>query len=83
VEYFFDGKHIVSDSGDSTICVCDTETGEMVSGPLKEHNNEVNAVACSPDDKYIVSGSSNEGLAIYMAIRHKCIDQNYSSSPST
>ena len=74
MKYFSDGKHIVSGSCNSTICVCDAETGKIVLGPLKGHNNEVNSMACSPDGKYIVSGSSNGGLAIYMTIRHKYID---------
>src|ERR1700685_2579048 len=31
-----DGKQIVSGSWDKSICISDAETGEMVSGPLKD-----------------------------------------------
>jgi len=53
VVYSYNGKHIVSGSGDGTIWVWDVET-EVVSEPLKRHSGSVFSVACSPD------GSSNK-----------------------
>jgi len=41
VAYLPDGKHIVSGSYDKTICVWDAETGKVVMGALKGHNDYI------------------------------------------
>jgi WD40 repeat protein len=52
-----DGQHIVSGSGDQTICVWNAMTGETVVGPFRGHSDWVWSVAFSPDGQHIVSGS--------------------------
>ena len=57
-----DSKRIVSGSWDGTIRVWDSETGEVVVGPLKGHINWVRSVAFSQDNKRIVSGSKDKTI---------------------
>ena len=65
VAFSQDGKRIVSSPGDWTICVRDTETGEIVVGPLKGHATSlVNSVAFSQDGKRIISGSDDWTICV-------------------
>jgi WD40 repeat protein len=54
-----DGKQIVSGSGDRTVRLWDTATGQQVLPALEGHTNSVRSVAFSPDGKQIVSGSGD------------------------
>ena len=67
IAYSPNGKHIVSGSGDSTIRVWDTTTGETVAGPFQGHKNCVDSVAYSPNGKYIVSGSKDKTIRVWDA----------------
>src|ERR1700704_1469144 len=62
-----DGHRIVSSSDDETIRVWDTETGEVVLGPLQGHRGYVRSVAFSPDGHRIVSGSDDRTLRVWDA----------------
>jgi len=73
VTYSPDGKHIVSGSSDSTICIWNVETGHMVSRFLKGHNDSVWSVAYSPNGKHIVSGSSDKTICIWDAETEKVV----------
>jgi WD40 repeat protein len=46
------------DPHDNTIRIWDAETGAAVGEPLEGHNGAVWSVACSPDGRRIISGSS-------------------------
>ena len=58
-----DGKLIVT--GSDTIQVWDARTGELVAGPFGDNIHRVNSVAFSPDDKFIVSGSSDSNVHVW------------------
>ena len=62
---FHNSKHIVSGSGDNTIRVWDTETGNVISGPLKGHTGNITSVAFSQDGKHIVSGSADKTIQVW------------------
>ena len=63
VAFSQDGKQIVSGSHDQTICVWDSETGNVVLGPLKGHTGWVHSVVFSQDSKRIASSSSDRQFA--------------------
>jgi WD40 repeat protein len=60
-----DGKHIVSASDDHTICVWNSETGDMALGPMKGHTDEVYSAVFSPDGRHIVSASGDRTICIW------------------
>ncbi|KAI0046361.1 WD40 repeat-like protein [Auriscalpium vulgare] len=62
-----DGSRFVSGSGDNTIRIWNTETGQPMGPPLKGHTNYVLSVAFSPDGMRIVSGSSDNSIRIWDA----------------
>ncbi|KAG9230029.1 hypothetical protein BJ875DRAFT_537382 [Amylocarpus encephaloides] len=65
-----DGKQIVSGSGDYTVRLWDTATGQPVLPAFEGHTSKVTSVAFSPDDKQIVSGSGDyyvQGVLIVTA----------------
>lgn len=51
-----DDKKIVAGCADKTIRIWDSDTGELIN-TLADHGDVVNTVACSPDNKKIISGS--------------------------
>ncbi|KAF7363053.1 WD40 repeat-like protein [Mycena venus] len=53
-----DGEHIVSGSADGMVCVWNSRTGDLITGPIK-HSTEVYFVAFSPDGEQIVSGGED------------------------
>jgi len=59
-----DGKLIVSASGDGTLKVWDSETGQMLRS-LEGHSSFVEGCAFSPDGKLIVSASWNRTLKVW------------------
>lgn len=68
-----DGRRIVSGSGDTTIRVWNTETGEMARRPLRGHGHTVNSVSFSPDGKKIASGSSDHAVHVWDADTGKIV----------
>ncbi|KAF9449463.1 WD40 repeat-like protein [Macrolepiota fuliginosa MF-IS2] len=54
-----DQENFVSGSSDKTICICDADTGDLVSGPFEGHESSVASVAFSPDGLRVVSGSDD------------------------
>jgi hypothetical protein len=59
------GKRIVSASDDFTICVWNSETGDMTLGPLQGHTDEVLSAVYSPDGRRIVSASTDTTICIW------------------
>jgi WD40 repeat protein len=55
------------DPEDNTIRIWDAETGAAVGEPLEGHNGAVRSVACSPDGRRIISGSSDNTIRIWDA----------------
>ncbi|KAG8792129.1 hypothetical protein FRC12_007068 [Ceratobasidium sp. 428] len=51
-----DGRTLASGAGDKTLRLWDTETGDLVLGPL-DHTDAVMSVVFSLDGQYVVSGS--------------------------
>ena len=60
VAFSQDGEQIISGSGDKTIRSWDSETGDVVLGPLEGHTGLVYSVAFSQNGKRIVSGSRDK-----------------------
>ena len=56
---------IASGSGDRTVRIWDSETGNLVAGPFQGHSLSVNSVAFSPDGTRIASGSSDKTVRIW------------------
>jgi WD40 repeat protein len=52
-----DGKHIVTGSKDSTICVWDSETGVLAAGPFEEFGS-VTSATFSQDSTHVISCAS-------------------------
>ncbi|KAF9061080.1 WD40-repeat-containing domain protein [Rhodocollybia butyracea] len=59
------GDHIASGSWDNTVCVWDSCTGTIVTGPLHGHKNRVLCIAFSPNEDQIVSGSLDTTIWVW------------------
>ena len=55
-----DGRRIVSASYDGTICIWNSDTGEMLLGPLEGHTKSVRSAVFSSDGRLIVSASDDD-----------------------
>ena len=62
-----DGKQIVSGSDDTTICLWDAVSGQLIGSPLKGNSDWVTSVAFSSDGKQIVSGSDDATICLWDA----------------
>ncbi|KAF5347992.1 hypothetical protein D9756_010129 [Leucocoprinus leucothites] len=62
-----DQNYFVSGSNDKAICICDAETGNLVSGPFEGHESSVSSVAFSPSGEQIVSGSDDLTVRVWDA----------------
>ncbi|KXN87181.1 Vegetative incompatibility protein HET-E-1 [Leucoagaricus sp. SymC.cos] len=62
-----DQDYFVSGSSDKTICICDAETGNLISGPFEGHESSIASVAFSPDGERVVSGSDDSTVRIWDA----------------
>ncbi|KAG8791877.1 hypothetical protein FRC12_007919 [Ceratobasidium sp. 428] len=60
-----DGRWVASGSADHTVCIWDSHTGQIVTGPLVGHTDEVYSVAFSPDNDCVVSGSKDKTIRIW------------------
>ena len=55
-------NHIVSGSGDGSICIWDAETGGLISGLLKGRPDTDLSTAFSTDGRRIASGTDRSGM---------------------
>jgi len=60
-----DGKCIVSASWNRTICIWNSETGDLIVGPLDDHMGSVWSAVFSPDGRHIVSASTDMTICIW------------------
>ncbi|KAL0960508.1 hypothetical protein HGRIS_005546 [Hohenbuehelia grisea] len=60
-----DGTRIASASGNYSICIWNTKTGEICGAPLMGHTNWVYSVAFSPDGTQLVSGSFDNTVRVW------------------
>jgi WD40 repeat protein len=67
VAFSLDGTGIISASGDKTLCIWDSQSGQPIGPPLNGHTNSVFSVAFSPDRTQIISGSSDCTLRLWDA----------------
>ena len=56
-----DGTLLATGSGDRTIKLWNTETGELIKN-LRGHTSQINSLAFSNDDQFIISGEEQQGL---------------------
>ena len=62
-----DGRRIAAGLTDRSVRIWDAETGILVGGPLRGHNDWVRSVAFSSDGMRIVSGSEDKTIRIWDA----------------
>ncbi|MEO0395662.1 MAG: hypothetical protein AAF243_06700, partial [Cyanobacteria bacterium P01_A01_bin.137] len=57
-------RTVVSASGDSSLKVWDTKTGELVE-TFSDHGNSVTAVAIHPNGRFMASASSDKTIKLW------------------
>ncbi|CCO36384.1 Vegetative incompatibility protein HET-E-1 [Rhizoctonia solani AG-1 IB] len=67
IRYSRTGLRVASGSQNGEVHVWDVQTGNMVLGPLRGHQQDAVSVDYSPDDAYIASGSYDKTLRIWDA----------------
>ncbi|KAG6903515.1 hypothetical protein DXG01_000490, partial [Tephrocybe rancida] len=60
-------KQVVSGSNDTSVCIWDALTGDLIK-ELNGHTDSVGPVAFSPDGKQVVSGSADRSVRIWDAL---------------
>jgi WD40 repeat protein len=68
-----DGKRIVSASCTGDVCVFDTETGALLSGPSKQHAEHTLAVAFAPNSTYCAVSPDGRWIAARVRNAHKIV----------
>ena len=66
-----DGQLLISDSG-SLIRLWNLKTGECIKS-LEGHSNSVTAIALSPDDQFLISGSYDETAKLWNIETGECL----------
>ncbi|CAE6530672.1 unnamed protein product [Rhizoctonia solani] len=59
-----DGSRVVSGSRDSSICIWDAQTGQLLLGPFKWHAESVKSARLSSDGMRVVSGSNDKTIRV-------------------
>ncbi|KAF9056729.1 WD40-repeat-containing domain protein [Rhodocollybia butyracea] len=59
------GDQIASGSWDNTVCVWDSCTGTILTGPLHGHKDRVYCISFSPNEEQIVSGSKDTTIRVW------------------
>ncbi|KAF9460309.1 WD40-repeat-containing domain protein [Collybia nuda] len=65
VKFSSDGEMILSGSGDKTIRLWNSKSGQDIIPPITGHTGDINDVAFSLDGKYIISGSDDNTVRIW------------------
>ena len=81
--FSFDGKMVVSSSGDQTVRLWDVLTGKPIGEPWQGHSSSVLSVAFSPDGKMVVSGSHDRTLRLWNTITGKPIGEPWQGHSSS